>query len=77
MLLEEIFKTNPELLENKEVKELIKYVEEMHDRTYSIAKKDRKFYDNVLELMMYSNLTLINGRSEKETIELIMNLLNK
>lgn len=75
MTLEEIFSTNPDLLKEKEVVKLIEYVKEQHIRTWGICKKYNDFHDKVMELCMYSNIVLKNGKSERETLELIFDLL--
>jgi len=75
MTLEEIFKTNPKLLEEPEVKELIKYITEQHKIT---AEKFNSKYirtSNIMDLCMYSEALLIDGKDAKETILKIMDII--
>jgi hypothetical protein len=76
-MLDEIFKTNPKLLEEPEVQALIKYAEDAHKKFYSIHTEYKNCHDEILELLMYSELILIKGRSSKETLELIHDSISK
>jgi len=76
MTLDEIFKTKPELLKEAEVLNLINYVQNEHARTVDIYKKYRKFHDDVLELCMYSNVALKEGKSAEFTLNKIFELLS-
>ena len=49
--LDEIFKTNPELLNKPEVKELINYFEQQYSKIYDRYKKVDETLDSILELL--------------------------
>jgi len=75
-MLNEIFKTNPKLLEEPEVKNLIEYVQKQHERSLNITNKYIDFHSKVWEKCMYSEVMLIKGKKSKETINEILQLLN-
>jgi sulfur relay (sulfurtransferase) complex TusBCD TusD component (DsrE family) len=77
MILQEIFKNDLELLENKSVKALLDYVQEQHKRSFEIHKRLKSQEDEILELFMYSEVILIEGKSAKETLKLIGNILSR
>lgn len=77
MTIEEIFKNEMELLENDNVKTLLAYVMKQHKRNIEIHKRLRKQEDDILELFMHSEIILIGGKSSRETLELIGDVLNK
>jgi hypothetical protein len=77
MTLPQIFKTKPELLEEKEVKDLIMYAKDMHKQTAAIAKKYQDFHDEVLDLCIHSEVVLIDGNEAKEVVKDILTHLNK
>lgn len=76
MTLEVIFKTKPELLEEKEVQDLIKYVKEQHERSFKIFKKGEEFYNFVLDKIMYSDVILLEGKDSKKTLLDILQRIN-
>ena len=77
MILQEIFKDDLELLENKSVKALLDYVQEQHKKNFEIRKSLKDKEDEILELFIYSEIMLINGLNAKETLKLLGNVLNK
>lgn len=77
MTLDEIFKTNPELLKEPEVSKLIRYVQDQHKRTVGIAKKFQDFHDFVFDKCMYSEVVLIDGEDSKETIKQILVMIGE
>lgn len=77
MTIEDIFKDEMQLLDNVNVKTLLAYVMKQHKRNIEIHKRLRKKEDEILELFMYSDIVLIGGKSSKETLELIGEVLNK
>jgi hypothetical protein len=74
MTLEEIFKDEPELLQNASVQKLIAYVKEQHARTYNINKKLKQFESDVMDVVMHSELILIEGTPAKEALKKIAKL---
>ena len=64
----EIFETNPDLLETKEVKELIKQFKYQFD---SIKFRQYKYWNKVTDLIMHSELFLKEGKSCKQVVEQI------
>lgn len=75
MTLEEIFKTNPKLLDEPEVKKLIEYSKEEYEKVVELFVKYMGFHDMVLEKMMNSSIVLKNGKSQKQTLLEIMQLI--
>lgn len=75
--LDEIFKTYPELLEQPEVKELIEYCTEVHNKTVKIASNYKDFHDEVLHILMYSENFLVNGTTAKEALDKIEKAVEK
>lgn len=69
--IEEIFKTNPKLLEEKEVKELI---EQFRIQFMSLKTKHYKYWDKVTSLTMNSEYFINNGLSSKIVVEEIHNI---
>jgi hypothetical protein len=77
MTLQDIFETNPKLLEEPEVKKLIEYVQTKHETTYKVYKKQQKTIDKILELCIYSNVILNNAKTPEQTVKAILELLGK
>ncbi len=75
MTLEEIFKSNPQLQHEPEVQKLIAYSKEEYAKVVELFVKYMGFHDNVLEKMMHSSIVLKNGKSQKETLLEIMQLI--
>jgi hypothetical protein len=75
MVLQEIFKTNPGLLDQPEVKKLIEYVSEQHrknaDRFFEIKNRESEALMKVYE----SEIFVINGRPAKEALHQIADIL--
>jgi hypothetical protein len=77
MTLEEIFKTNPSLLDQPEVKALIEYCQSVHQKNLSITKNYKDFYDRVLETVVHNEQMIINGTPDKLTVERILQLTSE
>lgn len=77
MILEDIFKNDPLLLENQSVKDLIAFAQQQHEKNFNIIKRFDEKENKMLELFMYSEIILKNGRSSKETLKLIGDILNQ
>ena len=72
MTIEEIFKTNPDLLKEPEVESLIKYVADMYAGNYEKLKSQREKHDQILEIIFHSDAFIINGmESQKAMIKII------
>lgn len=69
--LAEIFETNPQLLETKEVKEL---VNQFAIQFNANKLKHYRYWDKVTELTMNSEFFVINGTPCKDVVERIHNL---
>ncbi len=74
-ILDEIFKDNKELLETKEVKDLLEYVRNQHKNSFELIERLKKKDDKILKLCMYSKAMLIDGKECKQTIYDIMEKL--
>ena len=70
--LQEIFKDNQELLQIKEVKELIDYCKTEYKRIFEAYKKLYKFESFVLDKCMNSNVIVKKGNNCYWTIEKII-----
>ncbi len=77
MTKEEIFKTNPKLLDEPEVQHLIQYFELTYKKAVNVAKRHLDFHDFVFDKCMYSEVVLKEGTSAKETIEQILTQIGK
>ena len=77
MTTDEIFKDQPELLKEPAVKDLIKYVQDVHKRNVQITQRHMKFHDDVFDLIMYSNVVLIDGKPCDGVVEKILELIAK
>jgi hypothetical protein len=75
MLLQEIFKTNPGLLEEPEVKRLIDYVSGQHERSYKIWMRDKDRVNEVLWAVMNSEVFVIGGTPAKEALQRVVQIL--
>jgi hypothetical protein len=73
--LNEIFKDRPDLLEMKEVKELIHYVKEQYVRQMRLNQTFRTKISTITDLVFDSEMAFINGKSSKETILKIIETL--
>ena len=69
--IHEIFETNPELLETKEVKELVMQFKIQFD---AIKKKHLNYWDKVTQLTMNSDYFVIKGMPCREVVEHIQNI---
>jgi putative heme iron utilization protein len=63
--IQEIFATNPSLLETKEVKEMLQQSRAMMQ---SIADKHNNFRHEVSEILFESEVFIIDGRPSNEVI---------
>jgi hypothetical protein len=75
MLLQEIFETNPSLLEEPEVKRLIDYVSGQHERSYKIWMRDKDRVNEVLWAVMNSEIFVIGGTPAKEALQRVIQIL--
>jgi lipoate synthase len=75
--LDEIFKTNPDLLEEPEVKELIRFAEHRHSICFERISILQKFKDYVLEQCLHSDLILKVGKPSKEVVKSILDYIEK
>ena len=69
--INEIFKNNPELLEEKEVKELI---EQFRVQFMALKKKHHNYWDKVTSLTMNSDFFVKDGLSSEKVVEQIHNI---
>lgn len=76
MTLEEIFKDKPELLETKEVQNLIEYVQGIQVKNAEIARRVQKQSFEINDVIMYSNRVLIKGYSDTVAINKIEEIIN-
>lgn len=76
MTLEEIFKDNPDLLNNKEVQKLIEYVQEVQVKNGEIARRAQKQSFEINDVIMYSNRVLIKGYSDTVAMNKIEEIIN-
>jgi hypothetical protein len=74
MTLEEIFKDEPELLQNASVQKLIAYVQKQNERSYDIHTKLKQFESQCVDIVMHSELVIINGTPAKEALDKIAQL---
>lgn len=63
--IKEIFETNPSLLEEKEVKELIEQFAKQYN---NLRNKHQNYFNAVTDLTMFSELFVINGESCKDAL---------
>lgn len=72
MTLEEMFSEKPELLNEPLVQKLIEYVKDRHSTMNKFIQTAEKKYDNVIDLCMYSEVMLIDGRPSKDVVKDIL-----
>jgi len=75
--LDEIFKDRPELLETKEVKELIAHAQKTHENLCKRYFELDNFEFKLLEIFAYSEMCLIGGLSKEKSFEKVVDLLDK
>ena len=75
MTTEEIFKNKPELLEEKEVKDLIAYVESEYKRNWDKLREQRDKHNTIQDLVFQSEVFMINGKPAKETLKKILAII--
>ena len=76
-VVNEIFKTNKKLLEEPEVKELIKYASQTYSNLYESyrIKQEKEF--KVLDICMNSDVVMQGGNGSRVSIESILELYNE
>ena len=67
----DIFKNNSELLENKEVKELIK---QFKIQFYSLKKEKDNYKDKVTDILMSTDFFVINGLKSDDAIKKLLEI---
>lgn len=77
MSIEEIFEGEEHLLDSPAVKKLLAHVESSHKNNWTMLHRYKKFWDDVLETVMYSDKVLIKGTDSNKTVEKILDLTNK
>jgi hypothetical protein len=75
--LQEIFKDNQELLQTKEVKELVDYCQTEYKRIFNAYKKLDKFENFVLDKCMNSNVIVKEGNNCYWTVEKILEYIEE
>jgi hypothetical protein len=75
MLLQEIFETNPSLLEEPEVQRLVEYVSGQHQSNYKIWMRDKDRVNEVLWAVMNSEIFVIGGTPAKEALQRVIQIL--
>lgn len=71
-MLEEIFKTNPGLLEAPEVQKLIAYVQEQHERGLKLNHALDSFNHRIISKVMHSEVMVIGGTPCRKVVEDIL-----
>lgn len=66
--LEKIFKDNPELLETKEVKELVAYTRDQHAKYGRLLNEFRTKVNTVTDVIFNSELCVIGGTTHKDAL---------
>ncbi len=66
--LEKIFKDNPELLETKEVKELVAYTRDQHAKYGRLLNEFRTKVHTVTDIVFNSELCVIGGATHKDAL---------
>ena len=74
--IDEIFKNNTDLLNKVEVKELIDYCQKQYAKVFEQYKKLDELEFKITHECMNSEVILKNGKSSRETLESILELLN-
>ncbi len=74
MKLDEIFKNKPELLQEDEVKDLIKYCEAVFKKQLARIEEYKAFHDKVFEELIHSELVLKNGAKGKDVVQALLKI---
>jgi hypothetical protein len=74
-MLEEIFKSKPELLQEKEVQDLIEFSKASYKRNMDILLRYKEFHDDVFQVCINSELFNKDGFSHKMALESIYKLI--
>jgi hypothetical protein len=77
MKLEEIFKDQPELLQEPAVIKLVDYVQQQHRHNAEICQRHQKFFNDVFDVAMYSEITVIGGTPCEKSMKQIAELIQK
>jgi hypothetical protein len=77
MKLKDIFKTNMALLNEPEVKELIKHAESEYKKVYEAYKKLDDLEFAITNECMNSEIIVKGGKNSKEVVVYILNLLEE
>lgn len=67
--IHEIFKNRPDLLETKEVKELVK---EFSKQFRDLQVKKHNYWDGVTDILMRTNFYVIDGITSDKAIQLLI-----
>jgi hypothetical protein len=73
--LEQIFATNPKLLDEPEVKELIDYVQTQFTSLIQFNKRNQDTLFKIQDIVFHSDAFLIKGKDCKESIIKILEIL--
>ena len=73
--LEKIFKDNPELLETKEVKELVAYTRDQHAKYGRLLNEFRTKVHTVTDIVFNSELCVIGGTTHKDALTKIAEII--
>lgn len=74
MKLDVIFKNKPELLEEGEVKDLIKYCEAAFKKQLDRIDEYKAFHDKVFDELIHSEVVLKNGMKSKEVVQSLLKI---
>lgn len=74
-MLEEIFKSKPELLQEKEVQDLIEFSKAAYKRNMDILLRYKEFHDDVFRLCVNSELFVKEGYSPEKALKEIYKLI--
>lgn len=76
-MLEEIFKTNPDLLNAPEVQKLIQYVKEQQYKGFKLNTDLNDFNHQIITAVMHSEVMVIGGTPCREVVESILEQYSK
>lgn len=75
--LQEIFKDQPELLNEPAVKALIKHFETQYNRTVQVATRKSTLNDKIFTVVVRSNRMTVKGTPSNEAMDAIIDIISK
>lgn len=75
--LQEIFKDQPELLNEPAVKALIQHFEKHYNQAVQIATRKSKLNDKIFAVVIHSERMIVQGTPSNDVVDRIVDIISK